>query len=213
VCGTLTELAEQLNAERGEDEEEEEEEQAEVAHLRQRLPDRVEERANALGHLEQLEHARYAKHAHHADDGGVDGQLERLELLKDDAGDREDDDGRVELVPSLLEVAPNAERHHPGDHLQREDGREEVVERPQRVHEHGRHEVELERHRDDVHADDGRDRQVKVLGGDDIEQEASMSSIRSPVLAIAPRLLCKRVPSVTAGCDDMHARPILAVVH
>ena len=41
----------------------------------------------------------YSKHPHDAEDGGVDGDDVRLQLLHDDAGDGEEDDQDVQLVP------------------------------------------------------------------------------------------------------------------
>lgn len=66
---------------------------------------------------------------HHSQDRRIYGQeLLRLELLEDDAHDREEDDDDVELVPFVVEVPLESQSRHLRRRLQDEDDREEVIE-------------------------------------------------------------------------------------
>ena len=69
-----------------------------------------------------------AEDAHDSDDSRVDGDHIGLHFLEDDAGDGEDDDGHVQLIPSVVNVTPHTQRHHFGRWLHDEHGGEEVVE-------------------------------------------------------------------------------------
>ena len=64
------------------------------------MHDSVQKRSDTLCHLEKLEHPGNPEHPHHPDDGGVDGELLALYLLKRDAYERQDHYGDVQLVPS-----------------------------------------------------------------------------------------------------------------
>ena len=69
-----------------------------------------------------------AEDAHDSDDSRVDGDHIGLHFLEDVAGDGEDDDGHVQLIPSVVNVTPHTQRHHFGRWLHDEHGGEEVVE-------------------------------------------------------------------------------------
>lgn len=73
------------------------------------------------------------EHPHDPHDCRVHWHEVRLELLEDDAQDGEEDDGHVQLVPSVAHVSPGAQSRNLHAGLNDKDHGEKVVEHLQRV--------------------------------------------------------------------------------
>lgn len=126
--------------------------------------DGIKKGSNAFCHFQQLQNSGDSEHSHDSNDRWIDGQASSgFQLVKEDADDRKYDDDDVQLIPSVLNVAREAESYDAQDGLDEKHNGEHEVQVVEDLVEDVGHEIELQGHGDHVEADDGRDYEVEVF--------------------------------------------------